>query len=141
MGYIYGIKNPIDGALLYVGQCLDFEKRKQQHLRKSHNEMLRNEIYSIQMQDAMPEFFIIEQSIDGKFTKSESRYIKELKPVCNSGNGCVCVSTKELKPTTLKNVTIIDAKFKQLEKADRLKYMSFSAYVNKLIDADLETSL
>lgn len=140
MGVIYGIKNPIDGVLLYIGQCVDFEKRKYQHLRKSHNEMLRNEIYSIQMQGATPDFFIIEQSINGVFSKSESRYIKELNPICNNANGCVCVSTKERAPSTLKNVTIQNTKFKKLQKLNRLKYMSFSAYVNKLIDADLGTA-
>jgi len=41
------------------------------------------------------------------------------------------------KPATQKNVTVQDEKFELLEKSERLKYMSFSAYVNKLIDEDL----
>lgn len=40
-------------------------------------------------------------------------------------------------PATQKNVTLENTKIEQIEKAERLKYMSFSAYVNKLIDADL----
>lgn len=40
-------------------------------------------------------------------------------------------------PATQKNVTLENTKIQAIESADRLKYMSFSAYVNKLIDADL----
>jgi hypothetical protein len=43
-------------------------------------------------------------------------------------------------PATQKNVTLENTKIAEIEKADRLKYMSFSAYVNKLIDADLLTA-
>lgn len=42
-------------------------------------------------------------------------------------------------PATQKNVTLENTKFEAIEKSERLKYMSFSAYVNKLIDADLTT--
>ena len=41
-------------------------------------------------------------------------------------------------PATQKNVTLENTKIQAIENAERLKYMSFSAYVNKLIDADLE---
>lgn len=44
------------------------------------------------------------------------------------------------EPATQKNVTLKNTKFEAIEKSERLKYMSFSAYVNKLIDADLETA-
>lgn len=40
-------------------------------------------------------------------------------------------------PATQKNVTLEDTKFATLENSGKLKYMSFSAYVNSLIDADL----
>ena len=40
-------------------------------------------------------------------------------------------------PATQKNVTLENTKIAEIEKAEKLKYMSFSAYVNKLIDADL----
>lgn len=43
-------------------------------------------------------------------------------------------------PATQKNVTLEDTKFQAIQSAERLKYMSFSAYVNKLIDADLLTA-
>jgi len=41
------------------------------------------------------------------------------------------------KPATQKNVTLLDTKIEQIKEAKKLDYMSFSAYVNKLIDADL----
>lgn len=40
-------------------------------------------------------------------------------------------------PATQKNVTLENTKIALLEQSEKLKYMSFSAYVNKLIDADL----
>lgn len=43
-------------------------------------------------------------------------------------------------PATQKNVTLEDTKFTALENSGKLKYMSFSAYVNSLIDADLSFS-
>lgn len=44
-------------------------------------------------------------------------------------------------PATQKNVTLENTKISEIEKAEKLKYMSFSAYVNKLIDADLATRI
>lgn len=41
------------------------------------------------------------------------------------------------QPATQKNVTLLDTKIKVIEDAGKLAYMSFSAYVNKLIDDDL----
>lgn len=42
------------------------------------------------------------------------------------------------QPATQKNVTLLDTKIVTIENAGKLAYMSFSAYVNKLIDADLQ---
>jgi len=44
------------------------------------------------------------------------------------------------KPATQKNVTLQDTKITEIKKSGKLDYMSFSAYVNKLIDADLQVS-
>lgn len=44
------------------------------------------------------------------------------------------------QPATQKNVTLLDAKIEVIKKAGKLDYMSFSAYVTKLIDADLQQS-
>lgn len=44
------------------------------------------------------------------------------------------------QPATQKNVTLLDTKIKVIEDAGKLAYMSFSSYVNKLIDADLQQS-
>lgn len=42
------------------------------------------------------------------------------------------------QPATQKNVTLLDSKIDTVVKSGKLAYMSFSAYVNKLIDADLQ---
>jgi hypothetical protein len=42
------------------------------------------------------------------------------------------------KPATQKNVTLEDDYFASIVEAGKLKYDSFSTYVRKLIDADME---
>jgi GIY-YIG catalytic domain-containing protein len=138
MAHIYGIKNPIDNALLYIGICNDFERRKYQHLRNSQNEMLRNEIYSIQLQGAMPEFYIIEQSKNGRFSKSEFEYIKELKPICNVKKGNICISVTKDHKIKQMPVGVPEYMYEQLENSGKINQISFSGYVRTLIENDLK---
>lgn len=140
---IYSITDPTDGEMLYIGMTKDFETRRYNHLHNSHNDMLKAHIERLLSIGVEPIFDIVEKSETNVLDNSESHYIAHFtslgyKLYNNSKGNCSTTwNAPNLSGKKVCAVGITDIMFDKIKAAGRLKYMSFSAYVNKLIDADL----
>lgn len=97
----YGIKDPRTGYFIYVGQTVDFEKRKRAHLRLRRNgpynygagfENIKTRMYDLLSSGLIPEFQILEVCSDEAASlASETTWVKQLKdenhPLLNRWRG------------------------------------------------------
>lgn len=134
---IYAIIDPDSGDVKYIGQTCDFEQRKKAHLSASHNQELREYLTMLSVNGKEPTFKILQTtSVDLSDERENywiSYYKKRKHALFNKYKG----RPKTGVPTVQKNVTMAVVKMEDPRLKDKIKYTSFSNYVNSLIDNDL----
>ena len=91
VGWIYGIVNPITNELRYIGQTVNFNKRKSEHLYRAKtlksSWYLYNWINSMLSDNIKPEFIIIDEVSIESLDYWEIFYISYFKSIgCNLTN-------------------------------------------------------
>ena len=136
---IYSISDPRDVSVFYIGQTMDFEQRKKSHTNSCHNSEMRLFIEEIINAGGRPLFSVLEHCTLETASILEDKWIKHYESLgynlFNKPSGRRSIE-KDPKAKQM-NVMVSGATQDNETFKLRTKYMSFSAYVNSLIDNDL----
>lgn len=158
-GVVYAIIHPLTREIQYVGQTIDFSRRKRRHLTQANhpNTPVHNWIQKLQREGFSPEFQVLETAPINQLDSLESFYILyfkgqgcDLKNLTDGGDGVRgyrwSSDARERQSLALKTAwadpqkarRISDAQRASLDESWRLKNSEAQSKIQRFIQSDPE---